>query len=177
MGFYSGKPGKSFQISKIFTSKEDMDKEAEDSLRPNDSLENYWTAIEVPVNGFVIISNPNDNEYEYNGKIFIKNFDGTNYSYSQVGSIGGVIPHIDANGLWSVDPNNASSAVGTRAVAKEIELEIETDREIAPLALLYREQSILDKENNIIEPGSTEKPIYGLANLSEKYSYTEEAGW
>lgn len=169
MGFYSGKPGKSFQIDKIFKSIDEMNSEANGSFSPTDSLENYWTKTQVPVNGFVIISNPDD---ENNGKIFIKNFDGTNYNYSQVGNIGGVMPHITADGLWSFDTNDAS-AVGSRAIAKEIELNIETGREIAPLALLYREQDIVDKDYSVIEKG----PLYGLADLSEKYSYTVEAGW
>ena len=146
-----------------------MNNEANGSLSPTDSLENYWTKTQVPVNGFVIISNPDD---ENNGKIFIKNFDGTNYNYSQIGNIGGVMPHITEDGLWSFDTNDAS-AVGSRAVAKEIELSIETDREINPLSFLIRNTDITDKEGNIIEVA----PLYGLSNLTEKYTKTEEAGW
>ena len=53
MGFYSGKPGKSFQIDRIFKSIDEMNNEANGSLSPTDSLENYWTKTQVPVNGFV----------------------------------------------------------------------------------------------------------------------------
>lgn len=156
MGFYSGRPGKSFEIARLFDSVENMHK--------NVATDN------VQIGDFVIIS---DEKSADNGKIFIKKFDGNIYKYSQVGNIGGVMPHITKDGFWSFDTNNENAENYYRAVAREIKLEIETDRQINPLSFLYRNTDIVDAEGNIIETA----PLYGLSDLTQKYVYTEKAGW
>lgn len=152
-----GSDADEFKTNKII---EDKFFENNPNLKPNVILGDYnaslWWNMSEPGN--------------YNSSVWIKRYsEEKKYYYSYVANIGGIFPKIsDTTGNWVIPVGDGvgESDTGISAIGRQIEFNIEYDRQVG-YTLLSQNSTTFNLESSAT--------IYGLADLNKKYKYNELA--
>lgn len=115
---------------------------------------------------------------DYNASVWQKNWNSEKgYHYNYIANVAGIIPEI-VNGYWFIGQGNT----GVRAIGREIELQVEENRELSPYALIRRTIQV-EVPSETVEEGEEVTPTppvlvdqiqYGLSVLSEKFVWNED---